>query len=787
MDATNHTAFSFGGFEVDLHAQELRRRGRKVRLCGQPFQILALLLERPREVVTRAELRERLWASHTIADFDNGLNIAIKRLRQALGDSAANPKMIETLPRVGYRFVHEVRLVQAQALPGAEARPSSRQPVPSTPKEVNGPRTTLDAVDGGLGLPSRMGAVSEPATDSRNPSMPTSAPVPRVAEAVRARRVHRQGQMSRAVLLIVASTAALLAFSALASNLWLGSPHGIVERRLTENFSDLPVTAAAISPDGKYVAYADLTGVYVRLVDTDESRPLSVPRSFRVDRLAWFPGGTKLLASGRLAQKRQSSVWVTSAFGGTSFKLRDDAGDASPSPDGSQVAFVTGSGQELWMMGAQGDEPHRLFASAAGDNLAGPLWFPDGRRILCTRLHLTEGKAGRIKPNVIVESRDSRNGSAATVLADFGLTGAVVLSGGRLAFCHVKGSLGRGEPGLWETKTDLRTGAAAGKPTLLKNWLGETGIISSLTASADGKRIAFIRSVEESDVYVGELSNKGKQLKNVRRLTLDDRNDFPAAWTPDSKAVLFHSDRNGSFDIFRQRLDQSAAEPIVTSSEDEVGPIAVSPYGTDYWYVVLPRDWRDTTVRPVTLMRIGAAGGPPRKALYRSGLYSLRCARVAAGGCMLSETGSDETVFYRFDPVNGKGVELVRVALGSASRDLLWDLSPDGSHIATMIRGEARIRVLSLAGKPAREVPVQGWTSDEHSGLSWSADGKGWYLSAQSADGTDLLGIDGDGHINILRHLTATTETQVVPSPDGRYLAYSQSRRLSNAWTLEGF
>src|SRR5438270_12293060 len=86
----------FGIFEADLRAGELRRNGSKVKLQEQPFQILAMLLERHGEIVTREELRARLWSADTFVDFDHGLNSAIRRLRDALGDSAENPSLVET-------------------------------------------------------------------------------------------------------------------------------------------------------------------------------------------------------------------------------------------------------------------------------------------------------------------------------------------------------------------------------------------------------------------------------------------------------------------------------------------------------------------------------------------------------------------------------------------------------------------------------------------------------------------------------------------------------------------
>src|SRR6267154_992512 len=98
----------FGEFEVDLRAGELFKQGVKIRLQQQPFRVLALLLEHPGEVVTREDLRQAIWPAGTFVEFDVGLDAAIHKLRSALGDSAENPQLVETLPRRGYRFIAAV-------------------------------------------------------------------------------------------------------------------------------------------------------------------------------------------------------------------------------------------------------------------------------------------------------------------------------------------------------------------------------------------------------------------------------------------------------------------------------------------------------------------------------------------------------------------------------------------------------------------------------------------------------------------------------------------------------
>src|SRR5262252_2758246 len=109
--------YKFDEFEADLKAAELRRNGTRLKLQLQPFQVLVALLERPGDVVTREELRLRLWPQDTFVDFDHSLNTAIAKLRDVLGDSATKPKYIETIAKRGYRFLGDVQVVAGPAAP----------------------------------------------------------------------------------------------------------------------------------------------------------------------------------------------------------------------------------------------------------------------------------------------------------------------------------------------------------------------------------------------------------------------------------------------------------------------------------------------------------------------------------------------------------------------------------------------------------------------------------------------------------------------------------------------
>src|SRR6516225_780021 len=130
----------FGVFQVDLRSGELYKAGLKVKLQQQPLQVLAILLERPNDVVTREELRAKLWPTDTFVDFEHSLNTAVRKLRDALGDGADNPSFIETIPRKGYRFIAPFGLGE---LPTRDRTSPPEMPPVATERVAAGKRTTL--------------------------------------------------------------------------------------------------------------------------------------------------------------------------------------------------------------------------------------------------------------------------------------------------------------------------------------------------------------------------------------------------------------------------------------------------------------------------------------------------------------------------------------------------------------------------------------------------------------------------------------------------------------------
>ncbi len=448
----------------------------------------------------------------------------------------------------------------------------------------------------------------------------------------------------------------------------------------------------------------------------------------------------------------------------------------SVSPDGSLISFITGGiygDVEIWVMGANGEEPHNVLAATRGNWFGRIVWSPDGQRIADMKFHVARGGIERS-----IESFDPKGGPPTVILSDPKLQDFCWLPDGRIFY-----SLGVSitwelevDSNLWEIKADPRTGEPTSEPHRITHWPDFS--FSDLSLTADGKRLAFLKLTAQHHVYVGELAANATHLKTPRRLTLDERNDFPFDWTRDSKAVLFSSGRNGSYGIFKQSIDRDSAEPVVAGPGDKVDP-RLSPDGA--WVL-----YHDGSSKLMRGMRVLVSGGPPEVAAF--GRYALRCARYPATLCVRSEWSDADkaTVFTAFDPMQGVGRELARTQT-DPSGEYYWAVSPDGSRVALTkfdVR-EGVIRILRLDSGEARDLNIKGWV--RLNSLDWSADGKGLFVSSQSPGGATLLYVDLKGGAKALWQVKGFSRTWGIPSPDGRYLAILGGSKESSAWVMENF
>jgi Tol biopolymer transport system component/DNA-binding winged helix-turn-helix (wHTH) protein len=718
MSSSGTRMIQFGVFEVDLQAGELRRNGARVKLQEQPFQILALLLERTGEVVTREELQSRLWPADTFVDFDHSLNAAVRRLRDALGDSAENPRFVETVARRGYRFL----------APANGTRPAVEAEIPMHP--------------------------------------PRSGRSWWIAAAA-------------VVLLLVGLSVGL--YLGKRGSLALSPPPPTVERRVTANPSEYPITSAALSRDGKYLAFSDGTGFYLRQIDTGETHPLALPKGFKAQPVCWFPDGSHILVTSVAGPSEQAALWQISTIGGSPRQLSQQGGAAAVSPDGSLIAFLKGApkSQELWLMRADGEQPRRL-AGDLGDLFRSPVWSPDGKKIAFLRGVYRPGTLD-IAPQI--EILDLASGERRVALAEVRLGPALAWVSDHLAYVLGEAPPNQNDSNVWWLKIDSQSGKSLGPPTRLTS---SPGAVQLIGAAADGKRLAYLKEDWQPDVYIARLEANGTRLRTPQRLTLDERRDLPWSWTPDSKQVLFGSDRDGAFHIFRQAPEQTTPELLVGGWQQSMLP-RITPDGTQIVYLQYRQAFDSSDV--IRMMRMPVNGGPPELVLEGRAITNLQCARPPSTLCLYSQVEGRRMEFFSFDPLRGKGQEVAHLE-DEMPYFFNWSLSPDGSMLAMAkkmdIAVQPEIRLLTLKDGKERILKLTTWSGI--SALDWAADGKNLWVSASTTTGINgLLSVDLQGRARPVWEQTKMAVGWAIPSPDGRYLAMWQASGNANVWMVENF
>jgi len=267
---------SFGLFELDLKAAQLTRNGTKIRLPQQPLQLLSVLIESPGEVVTREELRQRLWPSDVFIDFDHGLNKSIQKLRDALSDSADSPRYIETIPRVGYRFIAPVR---------------------------NGARSR------------------EPQGVLEVPQPPPVGPVPSTPASL-------TGNSGTRWLLLAAAGLAICAAIGIAVHFSFRPHPAVVKYTQLTDFTD-SATTPALSPDGHFLAFIrggnsfmSVGEIYVKMLPDGEARRLTNDARLKYD-LAFSPDGSQIAYT--VLENAAFATYSISVLGGDSHLLLNNA------------------------------------------------------------------------------------------------------------------------------------------------------------------------------------------------------------------------------------------------------------------------------------------------------------------------------------------------------------------------------------------------------------------------------------------------------------------------------
>jgi serine/threonine protein kinase/Tol biopolymer transport system component len=556
----------------------------------------------------------------------------------------------------------------------------------------------------------------------------------------------------------------------------------LVERQLTTNSSDNHVGSAEISPDGKYLAFVDGTGLHFRIIASGEDHDLPEPGE-ATQTLAWLPDESALLL-GTTEPGDDGTVWKIPLFGGSPVKLREHALAPAVSPDGSKIAFTSTTDHKIWTMDAQGDNAKVL--SAGSEKLiypSGKQWSPDGHYLAF--IHTTEDRS-----RTSIEVGRIDGGPPSQILTDpklFFDSPICWLHDWRLAYAlHTeRGDLSRGN--LWLVGIEPSTGQVTGPPAQVTHWTD--WYPASVSATADSKTISVIKGSEQLDVYVGDLSKQGRSLDAPRRFTLDNRDDGPDAWMPDSQTLLLDSDRSGAFNVYRQQLSRQQAERVVGTSEVEAEEASLTPDGKWMLYVSRPKRKGDSPVGPHRLMRTPLSGGIPEVVVdglpeQTGTARGFDCPRKGTL-CVLSEFKGNRLVLYELDPLKGKGKEVGRTEV-TTDGFYGFAISSDGGKIAVVGAPSSGVRILDVHTGRMHDVAVPNdWTLQS---VGWSADDKAVFATVFTPKAFLLVRVDLSGGSQVLKSGGIDQWMNgIVPSPDGRHLAYGAQTFDSNVWLLENF
>jgi eukaryotic-like serine/threonine-protein kinase len=609
--------------------------------------------------------------------------------------------------------------------------------------------------------------------------------------ALRSSSASQVSRFGRGRAALIFATLVLLLVAA--SFYWLNQQHPAAvpqfrERQLTKNSSENSVVSGRISPDGRYLAYSDLKGVHLKLIETGDSQNLALPESEKGVPLewsvsSWFPDSARFLVNASLPGV-PVGVWTFSVMGGAPRELREHAWASSISPDGSSIAYSTGASgyaaADIWIMKANGEQAHRV-SEVGGDSAYGSVvWSPDAQRLAYVRYHLDPFS---------VETRDLAGGAPTVVLSitnNFFLTDLVWLPDGRLV-------VNRGEDSdpnscnLWSLQLRPRTSQVGAPAQRITNWTGFCP--QGLSVSADGKLLTLQKVISQQSVYVAELGHDAVVLKPPTRLTLSDSADNPTDWTADSRAVIFMSNRNGRQQIFKQSLDSDTPEPIDVGYPN-VNLCCLSPDGK--WILFSPTfNWE---MASWDLRRAPIQGGPSEFVLTgRNGADAgVRCSKLPATLCVVGEYTPDhrQLVLTAFHPIKGRLQELLRYDIDSAAR-YSWTLSPDGSRIAALNPLDGRIHILHLDGRASDLIAVSALRLGD--ALDWAADGRGLFVDGTTAQGSALYYVDLHGRTHQIWQSKGSLGARFneapwgIASPDGRHLAINGFVPSSNIWMLENF
>jgi len=582
----------FESFELDLDTSELRKNGRRVRLQDQPGRLLSLLAARPGELVTRSEIQKALWEEGRFVEFDHAVNTAIKKVREALEDDPESPRIIETLPRKGYRFIAPIEWVE---------EPVSEPPTPEIasiepPEESAATALVPEA-------PSIPNGASELQLKPRDSE-------PAIPEMVVAPPQRRNG--SPPLLWLLGGLILVLGGLGLRNSLTLP----IVNREMRLEImtpSTADPTSVAISPDGLKIVFVGISEgrSQLRLRSLESGTERSLPGTDGALFPFWSPNNKSIgfFTDGTLKR--------TDIDGGLPRVLAEaPAGRGGTWNSADIILFTPNVGGPIFQVAASGDGKAVALTTVDAGSHRHPRFLPDGRHFLyfVTGTGTDRGVWVRDLKGSEMPKRLALPADAAVEFASpnhvlfvmqstlFGQSfdpQSLTLSGDPFPIAEqitVDAAMNRAAISASNTGTLIyRTGAGGGQRQFVwfdrrgqeTEHVGEpdgNGVLGP-SLSPDGEHIAMYRTVDgNSDIWLMEVERGVRE-----RFTLDIAGEVNPVWSPDRRRIAFTSNRDGAYDIYVQSISSPEVELLLKTEEAK----SVSSWSPDGKYLLYRSASRD--------------------------------------------------------------------------------------------------------------------------------------------------------------------------------------------------
>ena len=718
----------FGVFEVDLRSGELRKAGVRIKLQEQPFKVLNALLEHPGEVVTREELRIRIWPNENSGDFDHAVNIAVAKLRTALGDSADAPHLIETLPRRGYRFIFPIPNRSLRAQNGAFVQSDSG---PARPDQLlrKGKRWYAAVMAIALlSLTGILGAIWFAITTHKAPES-TLAAVP--LSTYPGFQMHPSFSPDGNQVAFAWNGPKQVNFDIYVKLIATNGP----PLRLTND--PLPDYGPAWSPDGRFIAFLRestreksvviiipaLGGPERKIADINAPRP-EVPGPH----LAWSPDGNSLVISDRESLTGPLALFLLSIETGEKQRLTSPLasliGDTSPalSPDGHTLAFSRRVDPEyrlgdLYTLNlvptSEGLKPAGQVKRMTFENRGArsPAWTSDGREIVFA----DQMGVWRMSPSTSAQPRQITS-------AEHLDTVTVSPHGQRLIYMHMlfHSSISRL---IVPIAGNQERGHSPQSRTSGVSLISSTRNDSAPQYSGDGKKVAFA-SERSGNEEIWLCDNDGS---NARQLTSFGGPEVTTPrWSPDSSRVAFDSTAAGEYDIWVIGADGGRARRMTTHPANDGNP----SWSHDGRWIYF--DSARTGEQQV--WKIPATGGEAIQVTRDGGVAPL-------------ESPDGKFVYY----------------LKRLQETEVWRISTEGAQVTKILEGLSDYRNLALVRSGLIFVPVRNTSSLE-------------FLNFATGKIRTLANVD--------RSIFNINYAGLAVSPDGQSILYTQIEQAGSEFML---